>query len=217
MNTSIKLSFLFLLASCQSLHKDKNSSFEEINTNESRIERQFSDAMKNITLKLNLPDLKNGVDSFEMRIWCPVAPYKQNLIVIRYIKTEWEISETYIWESYPEREVKRNDTANHLLEVSVDSTKSNQIIPKINNEKFIDTLLSKFAFDFPKLSDFAGSFEIGTDGYRFIFEIAEKNKYQLLSYDCGGSITGKQEFHDKMRKFLDFIKRHLQNDMPNCN
>ncbi len=217
MNTSIKLSFLFLLASCQSLHKDKNSSFEELKTIENRTERQFSDAIADITLKLNLPDLKKGVDSFEMRIWCPGSPYSQNLIVIRYIQTKWEISETYIWESYPEREVKRNDTVNLLLEVSVDSTKFNQLISNIDSQKFIDTLLNKFAFDFPKPSDFAGSFEIGTDSYRYVFEIAEKNKYQFLSYDCGGSITGKQQFHDRMRKFLDFIKRHLQNDMPNCN
>jgi hypothetical protein len=175
------------------------------------------EAMADVTTKLNLPDLRKGVDSFELRIWCPMSAYMQNIITIRYINSYWDLTETMVWESYPDREYKKNDTANHLTDVVVDSTKSRPLLSKSDKKKFIDSLMNNFVMNFPKRSEIQGSFEIGYDSYRYIFEIAEKDKYQMLEYACGGSIVDKAKVHDKIRDFLNFIRRQLNGEIPDCN
>jgi hypothetical protein len=214
---TFRIGFLSLLVSCHSFQKEKRIATSDTATVDSRKQRQFADAMDNITAKLNLQNLKKGVDSFELRIWCLMSADVQNIITIRYIYSQWNISETYVWETYPDRQYRRNDTANHLLDVIIDSTKSKSIHPKIDKGKFIDTLLRRYIFNFPEKADFEGSFGIGYDSYRYIFEIAEKNKYNMLDYDCGGEIYDKEELHDKIKNLLNFIRRQLDEKIPQCN
>jgi hypothetical protein len=208
---------LFLLASCGTPHKERNAVKNKPKINDDRIQRQFIEAMDNITAKLNMPNLKKGVDSFEMRIWCPMSAYEQSIIIIRYLYSQWHITETYVWESYPEREFSQYDTANQLTEVVIDSTKSQELTLTTDKEKFIDTLLNRYVSNFPRRTDLEGSFEIGMDSYRYIFEIAEKNNYQMLVYDCGGSILDKENNHATIREFLNFLQRQVNRKIPHCN
>lgn len=212
-----KLCFLFLLFSCDSTQKGNEISTNHPETIDDRDQRRFVEAMDNITTKLNLPTLRNGVDSFELRIWCPMSANQHDVISIRYIYSQWNISETYVWETYPDHDFKKNDTSNHMLDVNIDSTKSKSIHLKIDNEKFIDTLLNTYIFSFPKKEDLEGSFLIGYDSYRYVFEIARKNNYTMIDYDCGGEIQGKEELHYKIKNFLNFIRRQLNDKIPQCN
>jgi hypothetical protein len=179
-----------------------------------RKQRQFVEALDDITAKLHLPNLKQEVDSFELRVWCPMSAYWQDIIRIRYIDSYWDFSQMSVWMSYPDWEIDRYDTVNHLMEVVIESTRSKTIVP---NEKVADSILNRFIIHFPKHADLEGSFTIGMDSYRYIFEIAKKDSYQMLDYDCGGDIIDKEELHHKINELINFLRRQLNGEIPACN
>ena len=187
----------------------KESSVQEIETALQRSDRQFEESMPDITSKLKLQDLRKGVDSFEVRIWCPIAGYNEQLIiVIKYLDSAWLITENHVWESYPDYEFKRNDTVNHLLDVKIDSVKSKAISPNINKKLFADSLQNFYLANFPTTKELVNSTSLPTDAFRYIFEIAQKKEYKLLDYGWGDA-TSKYELHDRVHRLLRFLQRHL--------
>jgi hypothetical protein len=163
-----------------------------------------------------MPGLKKGVDSLETRIWCSSSDGVFTLFNIRYIYNEWHITKTRIWDSYPERVFNRYDTVNHLLEVRIDSTRSWPVTPVCGKPKFIDSLFQVYLHDFPYSADLSGSYTLPMDGPGFTLEVAEKDKYQFVSYACPANIMGKLAIHRRYSNLIGFIQRNLDKNILPC-
>ena len=208
MNTLLfRISLIFLIISCDD-SRQREHNFQEVESPSQRNDRQFNEAMIDITSKLDLNDLRNGVDSFEARIWCPIPDNSQNLIIISRLKSGYRFVQYHVWESYPNYEVNKYDTVNHLLDVKIDSVKIKILHPNIAKELFIDSLQYFYLPNFPTTKELVNSTALPNDGLRYIFEIAQKKEYQLLDYGWG-EVTSKFELHDRVHKLLDFLQRHL--------
>ena len=113
---------LLIVASCQNKNRPPLIIERDIDLGDTHV-RHFNAALESLTNKLNLKSLKNGIDSFEVRIWCPQTNDILDLIAIAYVGKSWKISQTRIWQLYRDYQYKRNDTTYYMAQVVVDSTK----------------------------------------------------------------------------------------------
>ncbi|RYD74091.1 MAG: hypothetical protein EOP53_18940 [Sphingobacteriales bacterium] len=181
--------------------------------------KQLNIAFKDVTQKIDLPLINNGVDSFEYRFWLNGGSGSGdliNLIRIRFDSAAWIISETLIWSHIPEYEYKKGDTVNHLLETVVDSTKTRIITPLISISAFIDSLQQHNLEQAPLSLDIKKSFAQHMDGNGQTIELADKHQYRKIFYTCPITITGLQDFHQSMKSLFLFLQRNLKIKFVPC-
>ena len=211
---------LLTFSSCKS-SSDKQTTFQADEDIHRKIDTtKLFEALPNVTKKLNMPLLQNGVDSFELRIWCPFKNgnlySEQNIITIRYFDKAWRLTQTHVWEKNPEYLFSRNDTVNHLLDTEIDSSKTTLLFPKDQVQAFIDSLSNFNLLNAPRQDSISKTIFPNQDGYRFIFEIATKDSYRMIDYNCG-STQGLEGFHKMIGKLLDFLRRQLSIEIWHCN
>ncbi len=167
------------------------------------------EAMPLLTRQLQLPSIEQGVDSFEYRLWCPKHDEQLNLIRIRYDGGKWVITETSIWSHIPDHRFRRGDTVNYLKQTIVDSVHTNTLMPRIPMQAFIDSLQYFNLQEAPSNAEISSSVSIGTDSWRYTFELADKVNYRIIEYNVGGG-TDLKAFHRRVWRLLFFLKRQLK-------
>jgi len=182
-----------------------------------REDRQVKEVVDNIVQKIDLSDLKKGVDSLEMRLWYPDHDMVENILTIRFVDTLLIATKTNIWQTYPDHPFKKKDTTNYLLNVIIDSIKSTNINMRLLKSELIDSLINTYILSFPQEEDFDSSSHTLTSEYRLIFEIAKKNKYQFFIYGCSARTGADKEAYNKIRSFLYFLKRNVDKDIHTCD
>lgn len=165
-------------------------------------------AMPLFTSQLQLPSIEHGVDSFEYRLWCPVASNVINLIRIRYDQQRWIFTETHIWSHIPDHPFRRGDTVNYLLQTIVDSFHTNMLTPRIPVQTLIDSLQYFNLQEAPSNADIASSTGMVTDSWRYTFELADKVHYRIIEYNVG-EVRDLKPFHQSVWALLYFLKRQL--------
>jgi len=148
------------------------------------------EAMPKVTSQLNLPSIREGVDSLEYRLWLNGGSGDViNLIIIRYKNPDWLISETTVWSHIPKYEFKWNDSINQLLQTVVDSTHTRILKPDISITKFLDSLRYFNLQEAPPGPKVIGSVALSTDSWRHVFEVADKRNYRMIFSQATNWIT----------------------------
>jgi hypothetical protein len=167
------------------------------------------EAMPLLTRQLQLPSIEHGVDSFEYRLWCPKHADLINLIRIRFDRGKWMITETAIWSHIPDHAFRRDDTVNYLVQTIVDSVHTNVLEPRIAMQTFIDSLQYFDLQEAPSNAEISSSISIGTDSWRYTFELADKVHYRIIEYNVG-EVRNLKPFHQRVSAMLYFLKRQLK-------
>lgn len=181
----------------------------------STVDNDLFESFPAFTKNVGLPSIQDGADFLEYRLWMNVSADIINLIRIHYTNERWQVSETIIWSHIPEYEWKRNDTVNHLLATIVDSTRTRQLVPDISLDRFIDSLQYFNLQEAPPNLEIQKSISLPTDSWRYTFEIADKDQYRIIEYNCG-EVHSLIDFHRKVERLLQFLKQHLKVEFRNC-
>lgn len=91
MKCIIVISLLFLCYSCtMRTPGEKGKKFEQLTGDSAFIKNQALNHSRELSEMLNLPPIFNGVDSFELRLWCSGIWTRRNLFILRYTAGNWE-------------------------------------------------------------------------------------------------------------------------------
>ena len=92
------LFFINLACSCDN-RRHMPKPISNIETIGQREDRQVKEVVDNIVQKIDLSDLKKGVDSLEMRLWYPDHDMVENILTIRFVDTLLIATKTNIWQT----------------------------------------------------------------------------------------------------------------------
>jgi len=176
----------------------------------------FDIALKDLTQRLHVPLLNNGVDSFEYRFWFAVDYNLMNFIRIYYDNSSWKISEILVWSHIPPYEFNKHDTINHLLETVIDSTKTRFLLPVNGMEDFIDSLQSYKLEQAPPSLMIENSIPLAMDGFSHTIEIAGKSNYRRIIYNCPAHPIGLHKFHESIKQLFYFLEGDLNIKFAFC-
>ena len=180
---SFILSILWIATSC---HQSSHQKFVVLVSDTSKTLFHFDelDFIKKKSELLHLPEICNGVDSFELRIWYSGFGMGTKLINLRNVGTKWICYETKYFSS--ERLLDSSFTR------SIPAPKDlNQIVRYFTSDSILN-LPSQRAI--PGFRDNIG------DGQRCQIEIATNSFYKLLDYHCPEHYTDTDN-----RKFLQTL------------
>lgn len=133
---------------------------------------------------LNLPYIFNGVDSFELRIWSYSMWTRKDLLILRYLKDKWVLTE---YEYY----------TNENLVDSLQSNSKQILYDSISGIK--NLLESDSLLNLPSQFQIPGFWDNTADGVTYHLEIATKKFYKFLSYH------NPAFFKDKYNRFFQSI------------
>ena len=136
---------------------------------------------RDLSRAMNLKNLALGVDSIEIRLEQSSARFKPSFITI--IKNEnnlWSATLITRWSHFNELEYGKYDTLRNYL--IVDSTRTENLIPKCSWVQLFDSLKLYHIFELPSQKDIDGFNISREDGWGYNFEIATKNIYKVYSY-----------------------------------
>ena len=76
-------------------------------------------------------------------------------------------------------------------------------------QAFIDSIQYFNLQEAPSNAEISSSISIGTDSWRYTFELADKVHYRIIEYNVGGG-TDLKAFHQRVWGLLFFLKRQLK-------
>ena len=198
-----------LLLSCKSLNNKPQKSFIVYSKDsiETKSNLKF---LENICSELNIPLLKDGVDSFELRIWNSGNGYagdkEQILCIFKFTKGDFIATKT-IFET---REAKSEEKAKYLdfsFRV-IDSSKSYRLKPLISTKVFLDSVMNYDLLHIPFQNEIPNFYDNLTHGSSFTFEISTKDYYKVFTYHSPEyySIKRHELNNQKIKSFIEFIE-----------
>lgn len=210
MKLCILFVFLILLTCCQdnakkdfiidlpkidsSLHLGRDVSFELTN---------------NLTEELNLHKLKNGVDSFELRLRASISVTRFNLLfLIKKANDSW-ICNRYLFKYKHEGVERKRErgidgfSLDDWLDVAVDSFRVEKLTPKSGWSSFIQKLDSTKIYELPSQNEIENWRDEVTDGIDYYVEFANNKKYKFIYYNCPDYYAKK---YFECKQFNDFVK-----------
>ena len=178
--------FIICHLSCTISDSKKLNTFKTLVTDTTR--GQFNDLEfgKWQSSRLNIQQINNGVDSFELRIWNFGMWARKELVILRYFDNKWVTCNYDYWENG-----KRVIDSLHLLCKQIDSNVAYKIQMFVTKDSILE-LPSQTAI--PNFKDNTA------DGNTYFIEIATKTFYKTLGYH------NPQYFNDPYnRQFLLLI------------
>jgi hypothetical protein len=155
-----------------------------------------------LTDAFNLPRIDQGVDSFEMRLWCSLSMTDiRTITILRYSDSTWKLTETRYW-------VQNMRNWNKNSKYILDSLITKNIIPGSAFSTIINSI-QKFELNTLPTQDKIPGFHNGvSDGMNYQIEIATKNYYHRLSY--ANPFHYQDKHNKKISNFLMFCKTNLK-------
>jgi len=164
---------ILLLASCNT---------RNVSNHEKLFDNLSSDSLLALKLHeqsvaLNLPQINQGVDSFELRIWHGITIATPNqLIILKYQESAWRLSLTNYWISH-EWEGGRPKN------VVFDSSFSQSLQVSSSISRLVDSI-NEFRLDtFPSQKEIPNFRDRVADGMFYDIEIATPHYYKAISYN----------------------------------
>jgi hypothetical protein len=180
--------FLSTLFACSEHRHFGEKQFKNLTTDSS-----FNKLLSDKANALNIPQINNGVDSFELRIWHGISIVIPNqLMILKYQDSSWHVTDTDYWLPYK----WQNGTPKGI---SFDSsfTRAVSVPPSISD--IVDTL-TLFRLDtFPSQSEIPGFEDRFADGNFYHIEIATPHYYKALYY------ANPHRYDDKYNQRIEWL------------
>jgi hypothetical protein len=188
MKCIIVISLLFLSYSCTMRMPDEGKKFEQITGDSAFIKNQALSFSKDFSEMLNLSPIVNGVDSFELRLWCSGIWTRKNLFILRYTAGNWEANNYHFYTNHSSLDslfltakLIPGDTV-HLITSFLDNIK---------------TLPTQVAIP--------GFRDKTADGIAYTLEISTNNYYKYLSYRNPSRYN--DDYHKTFTQLLDRLTK----------
>jgi hypothetical protein len=196
MRVLLLIVIIILTGSCDSGSSSNSKSFKSFISDSLTFERH-----QNLTNALNLSQINQGVDSFELRLWSSLAPTDLAILtILKFIDSAWHLTETQYWISYTNKY-----PAPDLFILDSSTTKKQG--HKVEFSALIDSIESFNLQNIPdqnKIPDFRD----GTaDGMYYTLEVATKTKYKIFSYH--NPARYQDSTNRKVTDILVFLQRNL--------
>jgi hypothetical protein len=223
----MKLKYLFisilslLILSCDN-KQDLNGDFKmEIPNTADGGWSGFHYFQKNeISKQLNIPDLRMGVDSFELRLWVDVEGTNGGqLYRINKIDNNWICLEYSFTLSSNHWDNKRPMWENYL-DFKIDSFYVKNKKPQTNWGNFLQALEEEDIYSLQNQMDIENWENIVSDGYSFSVEFATKKLYKFYSYNCPDVYQETFTDCEKMSNILTIFDDEIGFDLifgPRCS
>jgi hypothetical protein len=195
MRVPLFIMVILLFSSCGAEILSKQDASFQIITKDSILLQHLSARTK----ALNLPQINQGVDSFELRVWYGIAIASPNqLITFRYQKPNWTISKTDYWLSY---DWENGSPTKILFDSSVSySWQATSLAGEMIN------CVQEFRLDtFPNQKDIPGFDDKVADGTFYQIEIATPNYYKAVSYR--NPFHYSDIYNQRMGKFIKGLNK----------
>jgi hypothetical protein len=202
-NITILLGFiLLLLTSCNSQANKDGVNFQTLVTDTSLSHKTYNelDFSRGMGSILNLPEIYNGVDSFELRIWVTGIMLPNNLLILKFVQNKW-YAFNYSFYSHSD---------NGLDSMSV----YNLAVPK-EIDKIVSHLKQRAVLELPSQIAIPNFRDEIADGQTCTVEIATKKFYKSLQYHCPEHYS--REFNNvKFMELVSFLNSFFNVYMPWC-
>ena len=202
-NITILFGFLLLLlTSCHSQHNEDRSSFQTLVTDTSLSHRKYNelDFSRGMGSILNLPDIYNGVDSFELRIWVTGIMLPNRLIILKFAQNKW-------------------NAFNYSFFSNSDSGLDSMLVHNLAIPKEIDKIVShlkhKAIIELPSQMAIANFRDEIADGQTCTIEIVTEHFYKSLQYHCPEHYS-KESNNVKFMELISFLNQYFNFYMPWC-
>lgn len=139
---------------------------------------------ENLVKELNLQNLENGVDTFELRLWVKSEPTNGGQVfIIKKIKNEWTCF-NYFYIEGKFKWIDNREIYENFYNFSVDTFWVKKRNPKSNWINFMQKIDKEGIFELQNQSDIIGWKDIVEDGITYSVEYANNSKYRFYSYNC---------------------------------
>ena len=202
-NITILVGFiLLLLISCNSQANKNGSNFQTLVTDTSLSHRtnnevDFSRGMGSI---LNLPEIYNGVDSFELRIWVTGIMLPNNLIILKFVQNKWNAF-SYSFYSHSDSGLDSMNVYNLAIPEEID--------------KIVSHLKQRTVLELPSQMAIPNFRDEIADGQTCTVEIATKNFYKSLQYHCPEHYS-REPNNSKFMELINFLNSFFNFYIPWC-
>lgn len=188
MKCMIIISLLFLCYSCTMRMPDEEKKFEQLTGDSAFIKNKALDVSKGLSEMLNLPLIFNGVDSFELRLWCSGIWIERDLFILRYTDGNWEAGNYLFYTTDSKLDslfltAKQipNDTIHYLTSL-------------LDNIKTLPTQVA-----------IPGFRDNTADGIGYTLEISTNSYYKYLNYRNPSRYN--DEYHKTFNQLLDRLTK----------
>ena len=139
---------------------------------------------------LNFPQINQGVDSFELRIWHGITIAKPNqLTILKYQDSSWHLTLTDYW-------ISHNWINGSLENVIFDSSFSQSLQVPMSISTIVDSINQFRLNTFPSQKEIPNFRHRVADGMFYEIEIATPHYYKALNYN-------------NPRRYNDFFNRRI--------
>lgn len=195
MRIALSILAIWLFSSCNGkTHSKQDTLFQNLSKDSVLVQHLASKAKA-----LNLPQLNQGVDSFELRVWYGMAIVSpHHLVTFRYQKPNWTVSRTDYW-------LSDEWTDGKPTTISFDSSVSYATQATSSAGELLKHI-QLFRLDtFPDQKDIPGFDDRVGDGTFYQIELATSRYYKAISY--------RNPFHyvdshnQRMRRFISGLTK----------
>lgn len=187
----VAISLFLLCYSCSMKMPDDEKKFEQITGDSAFIKNQALSVSKELSEMLNLPLIFNGVDSFELRLWCSGIWTGRDLFILRYSAGNWEAG-NYLFYTTDSRLDSLFITAKQIPGDTVHHLTS-----------FLDRIKT-----LPTQIAIPGFRDNTADGIGYTLEISTNNYYKYLSY------RNPSRYNDEYHKTFNQLLKRLTTIFP---
>ena len=207
--------FFWLCIACNSKSKETVIPGIPIDTTKSS-RHDVVEALPGIAVKLGLPAINGGVDSFTYRFWFPIEEDTNDgmtVIDISYINDAWKATKVDYWGHKPEHEIIIGDTTNYYLRYIVDSVRKRELISKALLASVVNKISQLNLQNGPSQS----SLEINeyTSYFSRYLEFASPSTYRTIHIACN-SKQSQIPFYRKIKELEHLIREQFAVKIMRC-
>ena len=193
-----KIIVFFVLAACSNPQQNGKAKIVET---EGALRQDFH---QKLVSAMNLPNLKNGTDSFELRVWSNASMVDlSSLTVLRFSDGGWNLQNIFYW-MRPLRDFN--------LPVIIDSSFTRRRDPSITYSALLDSIKYFNLEAMPMQDSIPGFVDKTGDGTSYVLEVSRPSFYKMIKY------RNPQFYSDTTNtnylNFLKFFGRQTGADVP---
>lgn len=209
MKTAIYISLLLVFTGCSNHSDVSHINQLSIPDTTDRLSRIFFNRIENAANELDLQDLKESTDSFEIRVWALIGVMNRHRVyVIKPKRKEWICLEYEFKNSWMgmDNGVDPLITRTAFL---VDTFSVRKYQPEITWQEFTQKLEDQNIYNLPTQIEIPHWKNLVSDGHTFVIEYLHNREYGFYFYNCPDLYAEDFEQCRKMTNILGILEEEV--------